>query len=1310
MDGSAATFKKLYQNSPNFTSITREKIPDLTRTISPELIPTTSKNILKKDPNEKSFRNEFRFTHPIDIYKSIISDSRSSLPYSEILMKNINVMYNSIIDINMNAIYKYSPQFFINNFYMQTYNSIGNKQYVKNQENFERYEKYIYLLCLIYYINRNKDSLRGQLNKDADAIINWAQIRNNDAIGYILSGPNSTYEIPGDFVSHYKLLLSSANAIQDLAVQNQLAKTDLLYSEITNFHTEMNNRPNSYDKLVNEAKQYFLILKDEEGLKTEIDDQNNLIFDASYLDIGEINDKNINGDYFSIIVEQGKFINPPSKISYKSLLQLFNQFNSISIHKLEFDYSVFKNDISKFNELYLVFPGIKTSEHTINGSFPRGTLIIGGKFVNNSERRRYEFIPNEPITTFDGSQTKVENFNFYITNNYKGKNSIISNNLIMKFNKEDVYNHLLTSNITSKINSKFSLETYSNQITYKFPDTVDQLNNRFINYLHQIEFIPKFILDYLNNSEINSDVFNSFMKLLKQLSKFHKYQKMNLNLPNRQQGLSNLIFNLQTISDNSAYKSLIGNIVSQIFNYESFRNCLIQIINLNIELFMNKSVELLTNQDLINYSEKLMKTVSFLSPLLTINPEKISIDIDPNTGLIDNKLFNHSEYKLEFVYEISDANIYKFVSNEENNISLIRFFNNSLELIPSSVFLFAKQFNESNIVQKLPFEVENVDDFPSINIFNTGTVVKINKLFDDENNFILAGGDTEVDVKNLDLTTDLYANITEYSETFQIVDYWFNNSNNKLKFIKYIPNKILNSEYFRTINPDLYLFHNEYTDESGKIYLIIVNLNRSLIIYNQTDNQEINIYRDLNFPFNIQIEINDFIKISNNSFEYKFYIDSELLVSSFEINKFSYENILIPWTKTTIVPDYQTVSNVPGIEISTAEISYINDDSENNTMIKIFKEDNIFKAYYSFNDLQSEYWKSLAYATSILINPIIETPKIKNKFTGNLIINSNLLTCIYSVENKIKKFHSIVLITPTNIITNNSSKDNLNEDVFVYEILNNLFQSDSIVYSNENLIKVLIINSKEESMIVEIELNFEKQFINRLTIINNSNGKSLTIYGNIQSEYNYSFDSNKLDDEYLGLGNFSISYIFESGTLKISEINVSLIGARLRKFSIEDGEVYESKLFNYYFNLNSKLPNLESTGLISLENTNNFEYQAILPLCKYHQNNLESEIFASNGGLKMVINNLDSSINNKYITIKKDISNKDSNQDVFDNHLNIADSIPSIEKYLSENLDNKLVINNINNKLSNEKITISPDFGLIDLMGNNLMNLSLNFK
>ena len=94
----------------------------------------------------------------------------------------------------------------------------------------------------------------------------------------------------------------------------------------------------------------------------------------------------------------------------------------------------------------------------------------------------------------------------------------------------------------------------------------------------------------------------------------------------------------------------------------------------------------------------------------------------------------------------------------------------------------------------------------------------------------------------------------------------------------------------------------------------------------------------------------------------------------------------------------------------------------------------------------------------------------------------------------------------------------------------------------------------------------------------------------------------------------------------------------------------------------------------------------------------------------MVINNLDSSVNNKYITIKKDISNKDSNQDVFDNLINIADSIPSIERYLSENLDNKLVINNVNNKLSNEKISISPDFGLIDLMGNNLMNLSLNFK
>ena len=226
---SAATFTQYYQNSPNFTSIEREKNNDLIRTIPKQLIPTKTtniNNILKKDPNFKSFNSEFRFTSPSDIYKSIISETRSSLPFNEVLMNKIDVMYKRVIETNLNAVYKWSPNFFIKTFYTQTFNSNGNKQITINQENFIKYEKYIYLLCLIYYINHNKEKIRGELNKDADAIINWAQIRNNDAIGYILNGPDSTYEIPGDFISHYNLLLSTANAIDDLAVQNQLAKTD----------------------------------------------------------------------------------------------------------------------------------------------------------------------------------------------------------------------------------------------------------------------------------------------------------------------------------------------------------------------------------------------------------------------------------------------------------------------------------------------------------------------------------------------------------------------------------------------------------------------------------------------------------------------------------------------------------------------------------------------------------------------------------------------------------------------------------------------------------------------------------------------------------------------------------------------------------------------------------------------------------------------------------------------------------------------------------------------------------------------------
>ena len=1326
---SAATFTQYYQNSPNFTSIEREKNNDLIRTIPKQLIPTKTtniNNILKKDPNFKSFNSEFRFTSPSDIYKSIISETRSSLPFNEVLMNKIDVMYKRVIETNLNAVYKWSPNFFIKTFYTQTFNSIGNKQITINQENFIKYEKYIYLLCLIYYINHNKEKIRGELNKDADAIINWAQIRNNDAIGYILNGPDSTYEIPGDFISHYNLLLSTANAIDDLAIQNQLAKTDLLYSEITNFHNSVENRSNSFDKLINEANQYFLILKDEEGMKTEIDDKNNLVFNASFIDIGEINDKNVNGNYFSIIVQQGKSINPPSRISFKSLLQLFNQFNSISITNLEFDYNLFKNDISKFNDIYLVFPGIQTTEHTIIGNFPRGSLIIGGKFINNSDRRRYEFIPNEPAVTFDGSQTKIDNFNFYITNNYNGLNSIIPNNLILKFNKEDIYNHLLTTNIQTNLNNNFSINVESNKISYKFPENINELNittfEKFKNYLKQLEFVPNYIFSWIVNQEfssINDEIFSYFMKYLKRISNFHKWQVMNFDLPNRSISLFNLIKNIQLLSENSTFQSLVSNLTSQIFDYQSFRENLINLNNLNIELFMNKSEELLTNQDLINYVDKLFKITSILSPNLTINPTQISLNINTYTGLIDGKNFHFENSELMFVYDIEDADIYKFVNQDQNNTSLIRFFDDNLNIKNNSTFLYVKDLsnlNNLNILQRLPFEVNPLKIIPPIDIFNSGTVIKINRKIDDENNIILSGGDEIIDISEINNYYNnynnynyynIYANITDYSETYQLVDYWFNNSNIKLKFIKYISNNLIDSDYFKSLSIDINLFESEYII-NGKTYSFIINLDKDLIIYDVTDNLKIDNYSINNIPFNILNTDNKLI-ISSDEFEYTFYIDNSK-VSSFEINKFIYEDILIPWTKTTFSPNYKTVSNNPAIEISTANIKWINDKLEIESILKLFQNNNLFKAYYCFNDPQYNYWKPSAYESSIVINPIVDIPINKSIVENPISFNSNELNCIYTInEDQSKTFYPVALIFPNLIIT---SDNFVNKDIYIYEILNEILQSDSIQYSESSTIKVLIINKDStNSMIVELFINYDKQFISKIIITNNNNGKSLTIYGNLRSEINYSFDSSKLDDEYLSIGNYSMSYKFnENSKIKVSEINLSLVGARLRKYSIENNNVYESILPNYYFNINSGVNELESNGLLSLSNTNYLDYKAILLTCKYYQNNIDSEIFTSNNNFKMVIDNLSSTINNKFITIRKDEYNKDSNPDVYNKNINIAENINFSNKYLCENLNEKFVVNDIDNKSSNNKIAINPEHGVINLMGNNLMNLTINFK
>lgn len=469
----------------------------------------------------KDFSNEFYFEKANIIYEKVMNDTRGTLIRNTVLMSNVGNFYRDAILVNLNSLYNYSPDFFASNFYTFQVDNRGIKVRTPNQYNFEEYEKYIYLLCLIVYINENAYNLKGILSKDAKPMIAWARVRNDESLKWIIAGPNDSYTNPPNFKQHYSMLISTASHLSDLLQQNLLSKTNMTYEELTDFKDKFTTNPNVYSKNLDKARQWNIVIRDARKLISTIDNKNNLIFDASHVDLGDTSNKHILAEYNSLIVEQDKETNPPSVMLSKALELLLNNYSAIHVNELSFRYDVFGNDISRFPIVYLVFPGIYTVEHTVYDDQPRGILRIAGKFTNDKENRRYKFIPNEEFLSFNGSQTFVRNFQFYITND-PNENGIIPHVQNIKFMKEEVFNHMLGTNLTfDGESSEIDVDNITVEIPMDFQSIAGFTQSSKASwFLNNLPVIPKSLENYLQNFQEHLNEYSSLQVSLSNVNPF----------------------------------------------------------------------------------------------------------------------------------------------------------------------------------------------------------------------------------------------------------------------------------------------------------------------------------------------------------------------------------------------------------------------------------------------------------------------------------------------------------------------------------------------------------------------------------------------------------------------------------------------------------------------------------------------------------------------------------------------------------------------------------------------------------------------
>lgn len=1367
MTQSQAVYDKLYVNSPQFEGIVRENNSNKSKTFAPDIIPSNSinkytvKQILDKKKSSKNFRNEFPFREPNIIYNEIVNDSRNSLMTNISVQERVNNFFVDKFESNLESLYKYSPGFFASNFYTKI---AGTKSV--DADKFHAYEKYIYLLALIVYVNANREKLRGELSNEAESIIAWAQLRDDSSLSWILEGPNDSYDMPKDFIERYNGLIASTNSTDAILEQQKMSKMGLMYSSIENFKYQASQRPNVFDKTLDLARQYYIIIRDETHLLTELDETNNVVFDAKYVDLGEVSKNTTVAQYNEIKVDQNTYLSPPSRISFKSLQQLFTTFNSIAVQELSFAYEVYGVDLSRYSTVYLVFPDVHTSEHTIIGEIPRGTLYIAGKFNKDTERRRLLFIPNEEMTTFDGSQTVVKSFRFYITNSLEEKNSIVGNTLTLDFNKNEIYNHLLKTNLSASAiyDANTTLNVRSDLIDFALPMSIDEMHVvQLKSFLSNLEFIPNALkeldLDSLYaqymqlranvSSNIDMGIHDATAESLISSSAGGTYVKMRLldeefrRLMEITRRMNSLFYYRKlvrsNVNPNDLYRAALR--YSDNVNYQNWIKAIAAIADYDSargffhSLCLLRANELVDNGKMSSYLELFEKLITLVVKSFAYLPLNIEMKVDVfKGGRIDGMKFkidsgeietNHTlasltSHKLTFVQDDEANENYDYMSDEENDIVTIRLFEETSH--PLSTVCYSPSMK---ILQRLSTDIVNINQIQPIRLFNTGYVIK-RSVYKDKYGYIYLSGGSETlnvdEISNVSSDVFVFANLTEFTEQIPITT--LKNNDITINMIRYMPiefidNVIISFNIFSFISSSLVFY---------------INTNRNLSLLTNDVKHAILAGNFIAHVGDITIEINTemilgirsvYASVSCDSCRIGFALDDNLLVSRIDVYFFRISDDVSLGDANSEYPYFiidvlkYGASTRNGHEIAS-HIERLDDMAEEKYG-PLFKDDNKYRAFRVYDNMIQKYWNNDILEASILINPLpIEVPSTNvDGLNAYSTIIANERNIIYSIDENIKTFYSVfsIIPTPAMFLLNNELTNN--KHVFVRSTIERLFDSDLSEPRKITTNKItLVLKNLDENMMLliremELDVYLDRNAMLIYKCVLRVDGIALTIDGCFESGAYYTFNMNLASSQLHGQGALTLVYSLEDGDMYISAANVFITENALNEFYIEEGAIKRKYLFCMYRNFNSQSTKLvdssvalNSINALSLNMDFDFKYSRIMPIFKYYQNNLKSMLYSKNGDIEMTIDKTTDFASNRKVRIQKYKMLTDDNK----TDMNIAATIPYENRYVVEDINNRLIVTEVKNENVNDENAIIPDSASLTFNNNDLLYLSLNVK
>jgi len=347
----------------------------------------------------KSILDTLRFTKPITVYESIISDART-LPKIEFLEQFISPIYSRLLLNNLVNIYNFSPAFYATNITSSEYN-------------LRMYEKFMYLLT--YIINILEHYHEEDFMKKDDRLINvvqWCLTRKIQDIDFMIRGPQSPQNYNVDFIGIYNSIISPSADKTSITDYLTLATLQEVNANFLCYRDEFVKHPNVYDKNPNYAQSYTISIDTDENAYFKKDNIGNLIVDCSEINIGSSTNKDINLKIDDAVVDTSDLRYEPRSqaIKFGNILRQFSIFRIQSLLILK---STYKTSLKNYDTCYITFPNI-TVDGRFNQVYRSGVLQVAGKFQENNNNKYWEFVPYNDII-YVPKTANVKRFEFYVS-------------------------------------------------------------------------------------------------------------------------------------------------------------------------------------------------------------------------------------------------------------------------------------------------------------------------------------------------------------------------------------------------------------------------------------------------------------------------------------------------------------------------------------------------------------------------------------------------------------------------------------------------------------------------------------------------------------------------------------------------------------------------------------------------------------------------------------------------------------------------------------------------------------------------------